>query len=121
MDDPQTMLVVLRHAPHDSSWLREGLDVALVAAALGQDVTLLFLGDGVEALRSGQQAGPLGQKGSHTTLDMLAMYDIEDIRVDAASLAARGLTVAELDWPVTPVTSDVLPGLFATSASVFNF
>lgn len=121
MDNPHRILVVLRHAPHESSWLREGLDIALVAAALGQGVTLLFLGDGVEALRAGQQAGPLGQKGSHATLDMLSMYDIEDIRVDAHSLTARGLTVAELNWPVIPVTNDALPGLFATSASVFNF
>jgi len=119
--DSQTILVVLRHAPHASSWLREGLDVALVAAALGQHVTLLFLGDGVEALRGNQQAGPLGQKGNHATLDMLAMYDIDDIRVDAESLTRRGLTAAQLNWPATPVSNDALPGLLATSASVFNF
>lgn len=121
MGSPQRVLVVLRHAPHDSSWLREGLDVALVAAALGQDVTLLFLGDGVEALRGGQQVGPLGQKGSHATLDMLAMYDIDDIRVDAASLSRRGLTVGQLNWPACPVSDQALPGLLATSTSVFNF
>ncbi len=121
MDRPQQILVILRHAPHDSSWLREGLDVALVAAALGQAVTLLFLGDGVEALRSGQQAGPLGQKGSHTTLDMLAMYDIEDIRVDAESLTRRGLTVEQLNWPASRVSGGALHDLLATSAAVFNF
>ncbi|MDW5375485.1 sulfurtransferase complex subunit TusC [Halomonas sp. HP20-15] len=121
MDNPQTILVMLRHAPHDSSWLREGLDVALVAAALGQDVTLLFLGDGVEALRDGQQAGPLGQKGSHATLDMLAMYDIDDIRVDLESLTRRGLTVEQLNWPAALLSNDALPGLLAASASVFNF
>ena len=121
MGSPQRVLVVLRHAPHDSSWLREGLDVALVAAALGQDVTLLFLGDGVEALRGGQQAGPLGQKGSHATLDMLTMYDIDDIRADIESLTSRGLTMERLNWPARPVSDEALPGLFATTASVFNF
>ena len=115
------MLVVLRHAPHGSSWLREGLDVALVGAAFGQAVTLLFLGDGVEALVRHQQAGPLGQKGTHPTLDMLAMYDIDDVRVDAESLAERGLTPDDLHLSVTPVAAEALPGLFAQHGPIFTF
>lgn len=116
-----SMLVILRHAPHDSSWLREGLDVALVAAAFGRRVTLLFLGDGVEALRPGQTAGALGQKGTHATLDMLAMYDIEDIRVDLDSLERRGLTLDSLGWDAAPVDSRSLPALMAGCAPIFNF
>ncbi|WP_253273029.1 sulfurtransferase complex subunit TusC [Halomonas sp. PR-M31] len=115
------MLVVLRHAPHGSSWLREGLDVALVGAAFGQTVDLLFLGDGVQALVKGQQQGPLGQKGTHPTLDMLAMYDIDTLLVDAESLAQRGMTEADLQLPVTLVTASQLPHLFSRHASVFNF
>ncbi|MBZ9568488.1 DsrE family protein [Modicisalibacter tunisiensis] len=115
------LLVILRHAPHDGSWLREGLDVALVAAAFGRAVTLLFMGDGVEALRPGQTAGPLGQKGTHPTLDMLAMYDIEDLRVDATSLAERGLSTAELPWPARSVAAEELPAVIAAASPVFNF
>ncbi|SHF72940.1 tRNA 2-thiouridine synthesizing protein C [Modicisalibacter ilicicola DSM 19980] len=118
---PMPMLVVLRHAPHGSSWLREGLDVALVGAAFGQSVTLLFIGDGVEALVKGQQTGPLGQKGTHPTLDMLAMYDIETLLVDAESLAQRGLIETDLQLPVTLVAPERLPSLFAHHAPVFNF
>src|SRR5690554_8205650 len=80
------LLVILRHPPHGSSWLREGLDVALVAAAFGQAVSLLFQGEGVLALLKGQQAGPLGQKGTAATLDMLAMYEIQSLYVDGAAL-----------------------------------
>lgn len=121
-ETPQTpMLVVLRHAPHGSSWLREGLDVALVGAAFGQTVSLLFLGDGVEALVAGQQSGPLGQKGTHPTLDMLAMYDIDTLFVDAESLARRGLTMEDLQLPVTLVEAASLPDLFASHAPIFNF
>ncbi|MGC3874378.1 sulfurtransferase complex subunit TusC [Halomonas sp. GXIMD04776] len=115
------MLVVLRHAPHGSSWLREGLDVALVGAAFGQTVSLLFLGDGVEALISGQQQGALGQKGTHPTLDMLAMYDIDTLLVDAESLAQRGLTEADLQLPVTQVSPGELPDVFSRHAPVFSF
>ncbi|MDR5865833.1 sulfurtransferase complex subunit TusC [Halomonas koreensis] len=90
------LLVILRHAPHGSSWLREGLDAALVAAAFGQRVSLLFMGEGVMALVDGQEAGPLGQKGTAPTLRMLEMYDIDALWVEREALAARGLDEAAL-------------------------
>lgn len=101
IDAPQDLLIVLRHAPHGSSWLREGLDVALVAAAFGKRVGLLFQGDGVFALLQGQSSGPLAQKGTHPQLAMLEMYDIEHLWVSEAALAARGLSVDSLMLPVT--------------------
>jgi tRNA 2-thiouridine synthesizing protein C len=115
------MLVVLRHAPHGSSWLREGLDVALVGAALGKTVHLLFVGDGVLALLSGQQQGPLDQKGTHPTLDMLEMYDIDTLLVDSEALAQRGLTVADLQLPVSPVEAASLPEIFAQHSPIYSF
>ncbi|WP_227370624.1 sulfurtransferase complex subunit TusC [Halomonas sp. M20] len=120
-DSSTAMLVVLRHAPHGSSWLREGLDVALVGAAFGQSVSLLFLGDGVQALIKGQQKGALGQKGTHPTLDMLAMYDIDTLLVDADSLAQRGLAEDDLQLPVTLIASSQLLRVFSRHAPVFNF
>lgn len=121
MSENPAMLVVLRHSPHGSSWLREGLDTALVGAAFGHAVSLLFLGDGVEALAAGQQAGPLGQKGTHPTLDMLAMYDIDTLLVEAQAMAQRGLTENDLHLPVTLVDDARLPALFASHALIFNF
>ena len=50
MSHEHERLVIIRHAPYSSNALREGLDVALVAAAFGQAVNLLFLGQGVLAL-----------------------------------------------------------------------
>ncbi|WP_372613521.1 DsrE family protein, partial [Halomonas sp.] len=81
---PRDLLVILRRGPHGSSRLREGLDTALVAAAFGRTVTLLFMGEGVTALVAGQKAGPLGQKGTAATLEMLEMYDIDRLLVEAS-------------------------------------
>ncbi|WP_251978135.1 sulfurtransferase complex subunit TusC [Salinicola avicenniae] len=94
------LIVVLRHAPHGSQWVREGLDVALVAAAFGKRVALLFQGDGVLSLLTGQQAGPLGQKGTHPQMAMLEMYDIETLWVSGSALAQRGLMPDDLMLPV---------------------
>ncbi|MFY0988934.1 sulfurtransferase complex subunit TusC [Halomonas sp. C05BenzN] len=102
------LLVILRHGPHGSSWLREGLDAALVAAAFGRQVTLLFMGEGVTALLRDQQAGPLGQKGSSATLEMLAMYDIETLLVEEAALTRFGLTEADLMLPVRPLSAEAI-------------
>ncbi len=105
------LLVILRHPPHGSSWLREGVDVALVAAAFGQAVGLLFQGDGVFALVEGQRAGPLGQKGTHAQLAMLEMYDIERLWVSASALRARGLTPVDLMLPVQLLDAEALERL----------
>ncbi|MCE8015160.1 sulfurtransferase complex subunit TusC [Halomonas sp. MCCC 1A17488] len=115
------VLVILRHAPHGSSWLREGLDAALVAAAFGQSVTLLFQGDGVLALAKGQQGGPLGQKGTAATLDMLAMYDIESVHFDPEALERFGLAQQDLQLPATAVDAGSLPPMIAGHRLVLTF
>lgn len=115
------LLVILRHAPHGSSWLREGLDAALVSAAFGQAVTLLFQGDGALALVKGQQMGPLGQKGTAATLDMLAMYDIDSLYVDAEALAQFGLPHEALQLPAIPADASTLQGLINSHRLVLTF
>ncbi|QOR38842.1 sulfurtransferase complex subunit TusC [Billgrantia diversa] len=115
------LLVILRHAPHGSSWLREGLDAALVAAAFGQSVTLLFQGDGVLALARGQQSGPLGQKGTAATLDMLEMYDIDSLHFDLEALERFGLTQQDLQLPAAGVDAGSIPRLIAGHRLVLTF
>ncbi|KAA0013515.1 sulfurtransferase complex subunit TusC [Billgrantia pellis] len=115
------LLIILRHAPHGSSWLREGLDAALVAAAFGKSVSLLFQGDGIMALIPGQGAGALGQKGTAATLDMLAMYDIESLYVDASALDRFGMTPDDLQLPALPVDDATISRLIAVHRLILTF
>lgn len=115
------LLVILRHSPHGSSWVREGLDAALVAAAFGQSVSLLFQGDGVLALAKGQHSGPLEQKSIAATLDMLEMYDIESVHFDLEALERFGLVQQDLQLPATGVKADVTPQLIAGHRLVLTF
>ncbi len=101
---PRDLLVILRRGPHGSSQLREGLDTALVAAAFGRTVTLLFMGEGVTALVADQKAGPLGQKGTAATLEMLEMYDIDRLLVEASALEQFGLGEEDLMLEATAVS-----------------
>lgn len=100
---PRDLLVILRRGPHGSSHLREGLDTALVAAAFGRSVTLLFMGEGVTALVAGQEAGALGQKGTAATLEMLEMYDIDRLLVEASALERFGLAEEDLMLETTSI------------------
>lgn len=115
------LLVILRHGPHGSSWLREGLDAALVAAAFGRRVTLLFMGEGVTALVPGQQRGPLGQKGTAPTLEMLEMYDIDTLLVEAEALSRLGLDVDGLMLPARGVEAAELSTLSSVHSLVLTF
>ena len=116
------LLVMLRHGPHGSSWLREGLEAAMVAAAFGREVGLLFTGDGVMALLEGQQVGALGQKGSDNLLAALEMYDVERCYVDAAALRARGLTAQDVTLlPVTLLEHDEVVALTTAFSRVLSF
>ncbi|MBB3229865.1 sulfurtransferase complex subunit TusC [Halomonas stenophila] len=115
------LLVILRHGPHGTSWLREGLDAALVAAAFGRRVSLLFMGEGVGALVTGQQAGPLGQKGTAPTLEMLAMYDIETLWVEAEALSSLGLAEDDLMLPARPLAAEAIERAVAAHPLVLTF
>ncbi|MEQ5802090.1 sulfurtransferase complex subunit TusC [Halomonas sp. H10-9-1] len=115
------LLVILRHAPHGSSWLKEGLDFALVAAAFDRRVTLLFMGEGITALLEGQQVGPLGQKGTAPTLAMLEMYDIDRLLVEAKGMDTLGLSDEQLMLPVQGVGADEIAELLAAHPLVLNF
>lgn len=115
------LLVILRHGPYGTSWLREGLDAALVAAAFGRRVTLLFMGEGVTALVPAQTSGPLGQKGTSPTIEMLEMYDIDILLVEATALARFGLRAEGLMLPARAVEAEELSELASTHSLVLTF
>lgn len=58
---------------------RETLDAVLVSAAFDVPVSVLFLGPAVTALRSGQNAGPYGEKSMDRQLSVLTEYGIDQI------------------------------------------
>ncbi|CAM3970482.1 sulfurtransferase complex subunit TusC [Vreelandella rituensis] len=115
------LLVILRHGPYGSSWLREGLDVSLVAAAFGQKVSLMFLGEGVLALMPGQAKGAPGQKATAPIIDMLAMYDIDRLLVCSDDLQRMGLQADELCAAVEVISGENVSAELDRHRSVFNF
>ena len=90
-------MIVFRTAPYGTIYSFEGLENVVMMAAYEQDLTVLFIDDGVLALKKGMDSSTLGIKDFSPTFKALEpVYDVEKIYIDRASLESRGLTLDEL-------------------------
>jgi tRNA 2-thiouridine synthesizing protein C len=110
-----------RCGPYGTSAPREALDTALAAAAFELPLTVVFDGDGVWQLVRGQRPGALGEKNLGANLEALPLFDVEDLRVTARSLAERGLAPGDLLLPVTVLDDAALADLLATADQVLSY
>jgi tRNA 2-thiouridine synthesizing protein C len=82
---------VFTSAPHGSASGREGLDALLATSALSEDLGVFFIGDGVFQALSQQKPGVILARDYIATFKLLALYDIENCWICAASMRERGL------------------------------
>lgn len=85
-----------RRAPYGTVYALESLEVVLIAAAFEQDVSLVFMDDGVYQIVEGQNTDGIGMKNFSKTYHALGDYDINQLYVSAESLAERGLSEDDL-------------------------
>jgi len=96
-------MYVNRRPPYGTIYALECLEVVLVAAAFDQDVSVVFVDDGVCQLKKNQDTTEIGMKNFSKTYGALDDYDVEKIYVEKESLEARGLTADDLVIPVEVV------------------
>ena len=96
-------LVVMSHPPHGSIYVQEQLDVILTMAAFDRSVSLLFLDEGIFQLLRGQSAEQYDHKETLAIFDALALYDVNDLWVEAESLIEKGLVSGQLTLPVKTI------------------
>jgi len=89
-------MFINRKAPHGTIYALESLEVVLITAAFDQDVSLVFIDDGVYQLKKGQQTKGIESKNFSPAYRALEGYDIEKLYVEKESLEARGLSQADL-------------------------
>jgi len=95
-ENVKKIMHVLRHAPHGTIYSYEGLEMILIMAAYEQDLSVVFIGDGVYAIKKNQDTAGIGIKGFAKTFMALDGYDVEKLYVDRVSLEERGLSEADL-------------------------
>ena len=114
-------MFVNRTAPYGSVYALESLEVVLITAAFDQDVSVVFIDDGVWQLKKGQQTKGIETKNFSPTYRALEGYDVEKLYVDRESLAARGLTEEDLLVEVSVMGADELGKLMAEQDVVLSF
>jgi tRNA 2-thiouridine synthesizing protein C len=124
-----------RKAPYGTIYAWEALEVVLIGAAFDQDVSVMFVDDGVYQLTKGQDTKGIGMKNFSPTYRTLGDYEVKKIYVDRASLEARGLTqddLVEVAWEdfeteeeieniVEVIDSDQVSALMNESDVIFSF
>jgi len=95
-ENVKKIMHVMRHAPHGTIYSYEGLEMILIMAAYEQDLSVVFIGDGIYALKKNQDTAGIGIKGFAKTFMALDGYDVEKLYVDRVSLEERGLSEEDL-------------------------
>lgn len=114
-------LYIQHQAPFGSESPQEQLDALLVCAAFGQEVSVLFQDEGVWQLLPAQNGRPLQKRTLAAQLQVLELYDIKALYVDAASLHAHGLGREDLALPVTVLDEAGLQALLTRQDFLLRF
>ena len=121
MSEVKKFMFVNRKAPHGTIYALESLEVVLITTAFDQDISLVFLDDGVYQLKKGQQTKAIETKNFSPAYRALEGYDVEKLYVEKESLDARGLTEADLLVDVEVLSSKEMAELMDQQDVVFSF
>ena len=113
-------MYVNRKAPYGTIYALECLEVVLVAAAFDQDVSVVFVDDGVCQLKKNQDTTEIGMKNYSKTYGALDDYDVEKIYVEKESLDERGLSADDLVIPVEVIAAAELRDVMAQQDVVIS-
>jgi tRNA 2-thiouridine synthesizing protein C len=115
------VMFVNRKAPYGTIYALESLEVVLITATFDQDVSLVFLDDGVYELLKGQNTKAIGIKNFSPTYRALDGYDVEKLYVERESLESRGLSEDQLLVDVEVLSSAQMGELMAQQDVVLSF
>lgn len=119
--DAKRILIVCRKAPYGNSLAREALDVALATSVFEQDLSLLFLDDGVWQLVPEQDSTAINGKNLSKPLSALPLYDVNEIYIDSEALAIRQLSLDGLILPTKPLSKQDIGRFIDGFDSVLSF
>ena len=113
--------ILLRQPPYGCSLASEALDTVLTGAAYEQELSVIFMGDGVFQLTSGQNSQAIQQKNIEKKLAAFELYDIDKVFACESSLAERQIKASELSIPVTVIDKTTLTQLLHQQDTLLSF
>ncbi|HEC13474.1 MAG TPA: sulfurtransferase complex subunit TusC [Acidiferrobacteraceae bacterium] len=112
---------VNRKAPYGTVYALESLEVVLIGAAFDQDVSVIFMDDGVYQLKKGQDTKASGMKNFSPTYRALEGYDVEKLYVEKESMDIRGLSTDDLIVPVEVKSSEEIMQIMEDQDIILSF
>ena len=114
-------MYVNRKAPYGTVYALEGLEVVLITAAFDQDVSMVFIDDGVFQIKKDQETSGINMKNFSPTYRALEGYEVEKVYVERESLDARGITGDDLVIPVEILTATEISDLMDSQDVIISF
>ncbi|MEL0648502.1 sulfurtransferase complex subunit TusC [Pseudoalteromonas agarivorans] len=114
------ILVMSQSSPFDDLNIRDALDMTLIFAAVDQNVSWLFSGPAVLALKKHQQPSAIGIKDFFKNIKTLEIYDVENIYVCEKSLFDYGLSKHDLLVPAKTLNFSEQQALIRNQKHVVN-
>lgn len=111
---------ISRSAPYGRNKANLCLDMALASAVFEQDVSYVFMDDGVYQLLKGQDGTAIDTKTLGNALETLSLYGVENVFADQQSLAQRDIDAQELLPGLQLIDSEAVAELIEKSDTVFN-
>lgn len=105
-------LFLLKRSPQGGVIDQELFDQLLTLSAFDQELSVLFVGEGVYRLLGDDREG--AQNAAHAgLLEALSFYGIESVWVETDSLLQCGLSLADAAIPVKPANRDIVRTMLA--------
>ena len=114
-------MYVNRKAPYGTVYALESLEVVLIGAAFEQDVSVVFMDDGVFEIVKGQDTSEIEMKNFSNTYKALEMYDVEKLYVSKEALEERGLSEDDLIVDVEVKTAAEITALMEEQDVILSF
>lgn len=115
------LLYVFDSAPYSSSAGSEALEAVLIGANFEQDISLLFINNGVFQIKRDQSTKGSLMKPFFKTYSALEDFEVTNIYSHDLSLLARGLDARDLMIPASVLTSAEVAQLLNEQDKVFTF
>ena len=120
-DVKKKLLYVFDSGPYSSSSGSEALEAVLVGANFEQEISLLFINNGIFQIKRNQDTSASQLKPSYKTFKALEDFDITKVYTHDLSLLARGLEADDLMIPASVLSSQAVSILIAEQDRVFTF
>ena len=115
------LLYVFEHGPYSTSSGSEALEAVLSGANFEQEMSLLFIFNGVYQLKKNQETKESLIKAYTKTFLALDDFGVNNVYVHDLSLLARGLEIRDLMIPAIVLSAEEITDLIAGQHRAFTF